>query len=511
MRTSPHWAKIGLRPHHGICVPLFSLRTEKSCGIGEFTDLIPLINWCKSLKLDCIQLLPLDDTGTDPSPYNPLTSCALDPVYLGLSHLPDPGKDLLLELDLFTPLTRSQRVHRNEVKKMKLEWLKKYFAKAFKDISQTTDYKGFIEKNGWLELYGLFLALKGEFGGKHWRDWPEKYAHPEPQQIELRQGAVDFHSFVQFLCHSQLRKAKEHASKNGVFIKGDIPILISQDSVDVWSNRSLFNLDYAAGAPPDYYNPDGQNWGFPLFDWEQMRHRAFTWWKRRLAVAEPFFHIYRIDHVVGFFRIWGIPQKKELDGAHFIPSERDLWAGLGIELLNMLIECSPLLPIAEDLGTIPEEVYPILKQLGICGTKVVRWERYKGGDRDYIPYSKYEPFSMTTLSTPDIDPLGTWWKKFPAESVPFAKFKNWEYHSELATKQRLELLRDAHHTPSYFHINLLQEYLALFPELVWLNPEDERINVPGTTLPTNWTYRFRPFLEEIAEHKGLADALQQIL
>lgn len=505
MKTDSQWEKIGKIPHHGICVPLFSLRTKKSCGIGEFNDLLPLIDWCQSLKLDCIQLLPLDDSGQDASPYNPLSSCALDPIYLSLSDLPNLSADLLLELQSFIPLTQTQRISRSEVKKKKLEWLKKYF----ESTSQDAGFKLFNENNTWLDPYGLFLTLKEENGGKYWHDWPEEYATFKPEHLEKRRRSIDFHCFVQFLCHSQMKKVRDYASEKEIFLVGDLSFLISPDSVDVWAERSLFNLNYAAGAPPDAYNPKGQKWGFPLFNWEEMREKDFAWWKRRLHLTEQFFHLYRMDHVVGFFRIWGIPPEKEPSEGQYFPSDRALWAKQGTELLNRMIEYSSILPIAEDLGTIPEEVYPILKQLGLCGTKVIRWQRSKQGD--YIPYSEYEPLSLTTLSTPDMDLIETWWQKYPAEAVPFAKFKNWPYHPLLTHQQRLALLYDAHHTPSYFHINLLQEYLALFPSLVWPNPDEERINVPGTIAPTNWTYRFRPFLEEIVEHKGLADAFKQIL
>lgn len=504
MKTDSHWKKIGLYPHHGICLPLFSLRTKKSCGIGEFCDLIPLIDWCKNRKLDCIQLLPLNDSGSDPSPYNALSSIALDPVYLSLAELPDIGS-LLLELDTFLSLTQRERVDRHAVKEKKMEWLQRYFEKNFSVLAATAEYQAFIERYPEIQVYALFKAIKEEQGGKIWREWPSKLQTPQPHHFEKYQQAIDFHSFLQFHCFQQMGKVRTHATTQGVFLMGDIPILLSPDSADVWAHRSLFNLDLVAGAPPDYYVKEGQKWGFPLFNWDVMRQNGFAWWKRRLAVAEELYHLYRIDHVVGFFRIWGIPPgKKPIDG-HFVPPDPHLWPHQGKELLEMMLDSCALLPVAEDLGTIPREVFPILKDLGICGTKVLRWQRHDG---KYIPYREYEPFSLTTVSTPDLDCLEGWWKKFPREAVPFCEFKHWAYHPILSAKHRLEILRDVHHTPSYFHINQLQEYLGLFPELVY---EDERVNIPGTLLPTNWTYRFRPFLEEIAAHEGLAKAFDQIL
>jgi 4-alpha-glucanotransferase len=502
MRTDAQWKKIGLRPHHGIALPLSALHSNKSCGIGEFLDLIPLIDWCKSIHFDVIQLLPLNDTGDDRSPYNPISSCALDPVYLSLRELNDSG------LDPFLSFTQLGRLAQFEVKQQKMKWLHRYFEESF---SPSKEYRAFLEKNPWVRIYALFKAIKDEYGGKSWTQWPNEFQTPREEDFAAKQKSVDFHSFLQFLCFYQMKQVREYATSQGVFLKGDIPILLSPDSADVWAHRSLFRLDLAAGAPPDAYNRLGQKWGFPLFNWEAMREDNFSWWRQRLSVLENPYHIYRIDHIVGFFRIWGIPKEKKPTEGSFFPSDWNLWWSQGREILEMMIDSSSLLPVAEDLGTIPKEVPPILKELGICGTKVLRWQRRFDGDKRYIPFAEYEPLSLATVSTPDLDLLQIWWKKFPEEAIPFAHFKEWPYSPELTAEQRLSILRDIHHAPSYFHINLLQEYLALFPELVSPNPEDERINVPGTLLPTNWTYRFRPSIEEILAHQPLAEAIRNIL
>lgn len=510
MKTDSHWKKIGFQPHHGICIPVFALRGQKSCGIGEFLDLLPLIDWCKSIGLDLLQLLPLNDSGDDPSPYNALSSCALDPIYLSLASLPEIGP-LQSELEIFHSLNSLQRIPRAQVKHQKLKWLYSYFQQTFSSVSKQTSYLSFLQNNPWLENYTLFKALKDEYGGKRWQDWPAPFQTPDFPEKKKFEHAIDFHRFLQYHCFSQLINVREYAEKRNIFLQGDIPILLSPDSCDVWAHRSLFHLDLAAGAPPDYYNPLGQKWGFPLFNWEEMKRQNYKWWKERLKVAENFFHIYRIDHVVGFFRIWGIPADKKPAEGHFIPADTNLWASQGREHLEMMIDASPLLPIAEDLGTIPREVRPILKELGICRTSVMRWQRHWDTDKSFIPYSEYEPFSLTTVSTPDTNLLKTWWKKHPEESISFAHFKGWNYEPELSNDHLFEILRDSHHTPSFFHINLLQETLTLFSDLSWPNIEDEQINYPGTLTPTNWTYRFRPSLEEILSHPSLANTFRHIL
>jgi len=493
VKTAAHWKKIGQIPHHGICLPLFSIRSKNSSSVGEFLDLLPLLDWCKTIHFDSIQLLPLNDTGNDPSPYDPISAFALDPVYLSLSSLPDAHEPL--------PSPSKTRL---EIKEKKLLWLRGYFAKTFSP--QDPSYQNFIRENPWLESYALFMVLRDKFGQKHWADWPNEYSSPKPHHFKRHEEELHFHRFIQFLCFNQLKQVRAHATQLNIFLIGDLPILVSPNSADVWANRSFFDLTFLAGAPPDAYNAKGQNWGFPIFNWDNLRKANFSWVRERLKLLEQFFHIYRIDHVVGLFRIWAIPWNNPEGGA-FIPHQRELWKAQGLELLNLFINSTSLLPIAEDLGTIPEEVYSVLKDLGICGTKVVRWQKMGGS---FVPFSDYEPLSMTTLSTPDMPPLALWWKNSPSEAALFAEFMRFPYHPILSSRQRLQILKAAHSSSSYFHINLLEEYLALFPELVWPNLEEERINVPGTLLPTNWTYRFRPSLEEIISHQGLNSTLQQM-
>jgi 4-alpha-glucanotransferase len=450
MITEPHWRRIGFRHHHGICLPLFSLHT-KTRGRGDFSDLLAFIDWSKEVGFDCLMLLPLNDSGDDPSPYNPISSCALDPVYIHIPHL-----------------VLAPNLTKGEIRALKLEALKQEFSRE-----KPREVEQFLGQNPWLEPYIRF------------------------------HNAGDWMAFVQWRAFQQLRHAKKHAEKQGILLKGDIPILVSPQSVDVWAYPHLFNQNYSAGAPPDLYNPQGQTWGFPLFHWEEMRKAHFVWWKERLHVAEQFFHIYRIDHVVGFFRIWAIPKGEPAAHGHFEPEHPQLWEGQGREILRMMVEATHMLPMAEDLGTLPECTRPVLRELGICGTKVMRWQKQSPAE--------YEPMSMTTISTPDMEPLQLWWRNHPDAGKQFAQERGWHYDPELHPWQRHEILFEAHHSASLFHINLLQEYLALFPALVSHNPAEERMNLPGTINPTNWLYRFKPDVEEIIAHQGLKDQILKIL
>lgn len=506
--TAKAWKRIGLGPHHGICLPLWSLRSKKNCGVGDFGDLALLIDWCKSVGFNSIQLLPINDSGEDPSPYNSLSSCALNPIYLDLDALPKAH----LDFSLFQPFTGSDRLSYVQVRREKLRWLFKYYETAFPSMQNHPDYLSFLKENSsWLEPYARFMAIKDEYGGKQWKDWPEKNQSYEKCEADPR--AIDFHRFIQYHCTRQMQKAKEYADQKGIFLIGDLPVLISPDSADVWSAPHLFDLDHSAGAPPDYYNLDGQKWGFPLLNREEMRKDNFAWWRQRVVRAGQFFHLYRLDHFVGLFRIWSFQPDLPSKG-DFFPSDQTLWEARGKEILDAILPASDMLPMAENLGIIPPIVDKTMQSYGICGLLVIRWQRRKETEekaRSFIPYKEYDPLNITSVSTHDAEPLQLWWEKYPADAALFAAFKNWTYQPTLASWQRKEILRDSHQTPTIFHINLLQEYLALFPELVHSNPEDERINVPGIVDPKNWAYRFKPTLEELVLHQGLAASIREIL
>lgn len=505
-RASKQWEKIGIHDHHGICVPLWALHSQKSCGIGDFNDLYPLIDWCTTIGMDCIQLLPLTDSGDDPSPYNSLSTCALNPIYLNLSDLPNSD----VKPAHFALYTKHPRLPYNAVRREKLFWLFHYYERAFSEIKESQDYRLFLEQNAsWLEDYSLFMANKDEYGGKSWTEWPPEKRSKKACSADFR--AIDFHRFLQFHCARQLKAVKAYAEQKGVLLKGDIPILLSPDSADVWAQPHLFNFEYGAGAPPDYFNPDGQHWGFPLLSWDAMRNENNEWWKRRIGVASQYYHLYRIDHFAGLFRLWGFPKQDPQAEGHFIPQDDSLWEMQGRSILESIVPNSEMLPMGEDLGILPPNTKKIMHEFGICGMSVIRWQRDHDHKGDFIPYDQYDPLSMTSVSTHDAEPLGLWWRDLPKEAARFAEFKRWTYEPELAPWQRKEILHDSHQTPTFFHMSLLQEYLAMFPCLVSSNPEEERINVPGTVLPSNWTYRFKPSLEEILSHKELEREMKDLL
>ncbi len=511
------WARIGAFPHHGINVPLFSLRTQQSSGIGEFPDLFPLIPWCKEIGLDIIQLLPLNDTGMETSPYSALSAFALNPIHLGLAQLPHVTEysDLQAMLLDLQALNKTQRVDYAKTHAAKNCFLHKYYNHAAKAMMASSECKVFISQNPWLCEYALFKTLKIAHQWQRWEDWEPELRNPTPDEYtklcEKFESEIAFHLFVQYLCFQQWREVKRQAEAHGVFLKGDTPILINRDSADVWRHPEFFLLQYSAGAPPDMYSEEGQNWGFPIYNWPAIEKDNYKWWEERLKIASSLYDIYRLDHIVGFFRIWAIPLGRMGHEGCFMPEDPSTWIEHGSKIMRMMVERCPMLPIGEDLGSVPPEVRQRLEELGICGTKVIRWERKWREDKSFIPYADYPDASLTTVSTHDSDLLQTWWENEPKNAREFAAFKGWNYTFELSKAHHREILYDSHHTGSLFHINLLQEYLALIPEMTWPNPEDERINVPGVISERNWTYRFRPSVEEIVASEKLRRAMQDVI
>ncbi len=512
--TKAAWDLIGLSPHHGLNIPLFSLHSNKSSGIGEFLDLIPMIDWCKEIGFDLIQLLPLNDTGLESSPYNAFSSVALHPIYLSLWALPYLSQHKELEEDLLTfrKYTLLQRIPHESVLYSKLNFLKRYIDITFPLFEKSPHFQNFCQENSWLNEYALFKVLKEKHDQKSWTLWETEIRDPSPSTIEtlLRkyQKEMDFFRLLQYLSFEQMKTVKHYANSKHIFLKGDIPMFISGESHDVWLHQKNFSMDFTAGAPPDMFSEEGQNWGFPLYNWEEIKSSHYNWWETRLSIASQFYNLYRIDHIIGFFRIWAVKKGDPAKNGGYVPKELTLAKAQGEKILRSLISFTKMLPIGEDLGLDTYLARASMKGLGIPGTKIPRWERYYRTTKEFIPYGEYSPISLTTLSTHDSETLEEWWMNAPKESQDFCHFHSYEYSPKLTPKLREQILKDAHCSSSLFHINLLNEYLPLFPNLAWPDPKQERINFPGTILPYNWCYRFRPSVEEITSHAPLKDLMR---
>lgn len=496
--SKKHWEKIGIEYHHGIAFPLSSIHTHQSSGIGQFQDLYPVIDWCRSIGFHIIQLLPLNDTGLNVSPYSSISANALDPVYLSI---PKEHRTL------FKKFTQTKYVAYQKVKKLKLKIFREIFKQEFHKLHKKKSFLTFLEKNPWIFPYAQFCYLTEKYQSSLWNQWPKK---DQKYQKEKYQKESQFYLYLQYLCNLEMSRVKNYAEKNHVFLKGDIPILLSPNSVDVWAYPHLFSLDFLAGAPPDLFNTEGQKWGFPLFKWKELEKTDYTWWKIRLKTAEKYFHLYRIDHAVGFFRIWAVHPEDPAKKGQFISKNRYRWAFDGERRFRKLLQFSYMLPIAEDLGTIPHEVPIILKKLGICGTRVVRWNRYWDENCEFIPPKDYPILSVTTLGTHDTSLFCEWCNEYPQKAKLLCKAFSIPYKKKFNQELQKSFLKKTHQTSSLFHIHPLQEYLSVFEELTHKDPKKERINIPGTERTQNWTYRFLPTFEKIQSHRKLMEFMQSL-
>lgn len=516
--AAKQWQQIGIRSHHGIAIPLFSIHSKHSYGIGEFTDLPLLIDWCASIGFDVIQLLPLNDTELGISPYSAISAFALNPIFIGLDFLPhvDEHPFLREELKAVPKFSYVPHIDYSRVREYKERFLRHYFQFMGPQIIQSEAFQQFVNEAGyWLKGYTAYKILKKRRQWMSWDTWIENESNATPELIDSlsieEKEEYNWYCFLQFLCDEQLKAAKKHAFEKKVFIMGDIPILIGRDSADVWLHKDLFDLNFSAGAPPDLLCDIGQDWGFPIYQWQAIADQNYQWWIERLRWSSRYYHIYRIDHIVGFFRIWSIPLGLTGKDGHFIPAEERTWVDHGQKIMLMMLNACDMLPIGEDLGTVPPEVRTCLSALGICGTRVMRWERNWHGDRNFISPQDYPIDSMTTVSTHDTETLQQWWRDNTIEAQLFANFKGWSYQPQISREYHREILWDSHHSRSLFHINFLQEYLTLIPGLSWPNPEDERINIPGLIADRNWCYRLRPSLEELAQQSTLNHMIQELI
>ncbi len=302
----------------GTAIPVFSLRTESDFGVGDFYDLKEMVDWAAAAGQTFLQILPINDTtmtGTwvDSYPYKANSIYALHPMFLRLEaigELKDKKRREYYE-NLRKELNALPEVDYERVNKAKAEYCREIFASDGAKTMASPEYKAFIEKNGhWLLPYAAFCVLRDRFGTPDFNKWGEYAVYSADIQAKVQaeaQTEIDFVCYQQFHLDAQMRHVHEYANSHSIALKGDIPIGISRTSADAWVDPRLFNLDCQAGAPPDDFSVLGQNWGLPTYNWEEMSLDGFAWWKARFAKMAEFFDAYRIDHVLGFFRIWQIP------------------------------------------------------------------------------------------------------------------------------------------------------------------------------------------------------------
>jgi 4-alpha-glucanotransferase len=351
----------------GIAVPLGSIKTADGWRVGEYPDLVPLGRLCSGLGASLLQILPVNDTGSQSSPYSALSAYALHPLYIRVRDLPEAAKaaSALDTLEKFAAKAKAgERFPYGDSFDAKLGALRAVYEASRDSIMADKQLKAFIKERPWVKTYAVFKRLKSGYGEQAWRHWPDRRdpTHEDMETLWKENAAVDeqmFHAWVQMRASEQFAAATSALAGMGIALLGDIPILMNEDSADVWADRSFFDTSMRAGAPPDMYSATGQNWGFPLYDWDAMARDGYSFWRGRIAEADRYYSAFRIDHVLGFFRIWALGALEESGSlGHFIPgpelSAKELAdAGFGAERLRWL--SGPHIPGGELRGAASSE------------------------------------------------------------------------------------------------------------------------------------------------------------
>ncbi len=570
-RGMPRWKA------SGVAVPVFSLRSNDDFGCGDFADLKMLVDEAERIGMQIIQILPVNDTTMtrtrrDSYPYSANSSFALHPLYLRpqLLGIPaDPAVVAAFERRR-RELQARPAVDYPAVIAAKEEYARVIYDEKGADDIASAGFADFAGRNArWLVPYAAYSVLRDRYCSPDFRSWPDgdsNYSPAIPARLLLgaERREMLFYMWLQFRLHLQLLDACSYARSRGIAIKGDIPIGISPDSADAWQHPELFNLDCQAGAPPDDFAADGQNWGFPTYNWQRMEADGFAWWRARLEHMAQYFDAYRIDHVLGFFRIWEIPAgvRSGLSG-HFSPAlplspaemeaefgfrfspemacatsaapsdvlfvadprqpglwhprilgyktetfatlspeqqdayrrlhedffyhrHNDFWSRSAMSKLPALVNATPMLACAEDLGMIPACVPSVLARLRILALEVQRMPKQFG--RILADPSAYGYMNVATTSTHDMAPLRLWWR----EQSDRSRF----YGHDASPEACLRVLAEHAASPAMLAVFPIQDWLALSPELRNPDPASEQINIPAN--PDHyWQYRLHITLEKI--------------
>lgn len=462
----------------GVAVPIFSLRSDDGFGIGEFNDLKKLADWCVMTGLKMIQILPINDTTTDGGwgdsyPYKSMSTKTLHPIYLNLEKV-----GILKD--------ENERRRFNEIKK-------ELNAKEFVD-------------------YPAVFRAKMEYLKKI---------------FEIQNNFKNFYDFLQYHCDKQLSEAVDYLHSKGIMLKGDLPIGVNRDSDDVKQNPHLFNLDMETGAPPDAFAAEGQNWGFPTYNWDEMAKDDFAWWRGRVKWFERYFDALRIDHILGFFRIWEIPKgSPNASFGHYSPTDPFRWeiegrnrlskvfglsslinletcSGTSLRLDNENIEHTSMLICGEDLGMVAPCVPGVMRELGILSLEVQRMP--KNSSRPFSDPRENPYLSVDTTGTHDMPTIRGWWEEDRKLSARF-------YHEMLHHTDDApyfcepyickEIIEQHMRSASQWVILPIQDYIAMDGDFRWDCTWEEQINRPAD--PNHkWKYRMHQSLEQLIENEKL--------
>jgi len=555
------------RPLAGILEPVFAIRTGNDLGVGDTDGVRQMIDWCHRHGLSLFQTLPINETSDDNSPYNAISSLAIEPTTIALSSRRVPELSATMFKSIANPKllagVRRGSVNYPAVKVLKRKLLEAAFAVFLKrefnrESRRALRFRAFLMENAeWLCDYALFRVLMEENGGvPTWDRWRPEHrgprrartwllSLPEARRDELSRKQL-FFAYVQWLAFDQWQAVKAHGDSRQVFLMGDIPFGVGRYSADVWANRGLFDLDWSGGAPPEkvfkvdpFTEKWGQNWGIPNYRWDELRRHGYEWWRTRVGNLRKVFHLYRIDHALGFFRIYSFPWTPERN-AEFLscseteaadrtggrlpgfkpfpddtPEHRASNQAQGEECLRMILEASgDTRVVAEDLGVVPDYVPATLHKLGIPGFRIPML--FREHDGSYSDPAKYPPLSLAQPATHDHAPLAAMWagcwahigagqdvehnRRELRHMMDFAGLHGQEPPREFAGRVHEGLVRAVMNSHSWLAVFQLQDIFG----------QAARFNVPGSSASSNWSARLPQTVKELDADPGLFDKAQMV-
>ena len=511
----------------GLLLPAFSARRRGDLGIGDTRALIEWIDLMADHGVRLVQLLPINETGADDSPYNAISSVALDPVYLTIEEVPGVDEGLARVVGSFPDGGPVDYAASRQAKRGLLEAAWKRWPDAGAALRE--EFGAFQKAEAaWLEDYCAFRALVEKYGTEAWDDWPEESQTAIGALAGLAglEGRMDYFAWLQWLCFRQWRAVRRHADERGVRLMGDIPIGVSRYSADVFFGRDDFDLEWCGGAPPEtMFKHDrfiriwGQNWGIPLYRWDKMEREGFPWWRRRIDKLTDVFHVFRIDHVLGFYRIYAFPWRPRENPRFIDLTEKEAAALTGGRLpgwsprpddtaahqranrddgdrrLKVIQEAAgPAEVVGEDLGVVPDYVRPHLESRGIAGFRIPHWDADEDGE--VVPGDELPECSFATYATHDHDPLPALWEDYRRQIADEELDEDEREEAAEVFRLLCEFAEIADPGPfdSLVQWHLIDALMAcrsryaviMVTELFGMS---DRINQPGTVGPHNWSFR----------------------
>lgn len=503
-----------MRKTAGILVPLFSLRTGRSLGIGDIADLPDFARLASDAGQGLVQLLPLGELPDgESSPYSACTSFAIDPVYVAVDRLEDLREEErgpLLGPDgeaTFARLRDAARVDYAAVRAVKRRLLRAAFDRFFVEqweanTARAAALRSFAEAEAaWVRDYALYRAQKARYGEAWWLAWPAGVRERDATALEragreLGREAL-YHTWVQWLAHEQWDAARKECNAMGVELMGDLPFIVGVDSADVWQHKGEFRRDYSLGVPGDALAPDGQDWGLPAYDWPAMDGNGLAWLRARGAHMGRLFDRFRVDHLVGYYRQYVRTRDDKV--GRFVPDGGEpAWIARGEAVLSALIASTKGKVIAEDLGTIPPFVGASMKKLGLPGYKVIMWEHEEP--------SKWPYLSLATSGTHDTIAMITWW-----ESLRYGERRG--FLERIPSLRAVAQDHDVDKLSPRVHDALLDALYGAGSELTLLPLQDvlgwsDRVNVPGVTSSDNWSFRLPSTIDGLRHDGAVAHRLR---